>query len=338
LVDFYSDLIDILYEHSTEFSDPVAKLTTSQFNEGVNKELLSEALNRLFDGTRSSLEMIENENLRSCNKSFAFAIPTLQPSEQYVTYNRLTFEQDINVTRDLLSAIWNLHSRSSVHLSSAYLNPTAFLMSVLEKFGSQQQQHEGAAYLLSAAPTSHGFKPKKMKDGVNGSGRDFIPSVFMRLAEQINEKITSNGGRILLYEKNGHTFHAKGLWVTSNSSCSPVSSIKNVGDKDSNSSTDIDSCKIIKAEHNLVASIIGSSNFGSRSETLDWESNCILVMNPNAKDEKSVVAKSIIASDWNNMLEHSVQYGSREDLKVKPDLSVSGFVSHAATKIASKYF
>ena len=80
------------------------------------------------------------------------------------------------------------------------------------------------------------------------------------------------------------SFHAKGIWITA------VDDDGDDGDDD-----DVDRLappprrrhldhrhhrpEIIGDQLLLLATVIGSSNFGSRSEKLDLESNCILIFN-----------------------------------------------------------
>jgi CDP-diacylglycerol--glycerol-3-phosphate 3-phosphatidyltransferase len=92
--------------------------------------------------------------------------------------------------------------------------------------------------LLTASPSSHGFAPKP---GVRRKG-DFVPHFFgahsMELADQHHH--------VVWYHRPGWTFHAKGMWILS-------------------------------PQGHLVAAVVGSGNYGYRSEQRDVESNVILV-------------------------------------------------------------
>jgi len=100
-------------------------------------------------------------------------------------------------------------------------------------------QKQNACELLTAGPTSHGFAPKP---GVKRRG-DFVPSYFVANCLDLKEK---HGLSVKWYNRLGWTFHAKGLWV-------------------------------ISPAGRLVAAVVGSGNFGYRSEQRDLESNCVLV-------------------------------------------------------------
>ena len=325
----------------------------------MNEESLTKALNKLFDGSKNSISVFQQQQdhtVENHKNAFAFAIPTFQTSKDFAKRNSnlISFPQDMKVIRDTLRTVRNCFPNSSVYISSAYLNPTPLLMSAIEKFSSSSNKNDshnslnqsqndndkvqkrrkdgGASFLLSASPTSHGFRPKNKDDAVNGSGRDWIPSVFLKLAEDIHFKIKQNGGKILLYHREGYTFHAKGIWVTSGCDTSSRSYLE--GEKGKS----LGEAEIADPESDLIASIIGSSNFGSRSEVLDWESNCLLVLNPSACDKKSNNVKAAIAGDWNNMLKDCLDLGSREDLKSSSTMSVNDLLSNVATQIARKFF
>ena len=235
--------------------------------------------------------------------------------------------------------VLDCYHKSKVHVSSAYLNPTPFLMSAIEKFGSKnndsssqtdKENIDGAAILLSASPKSHGFKQKEKEDAVNGSGRGWIPSAFLKLAEELHTKIAQNGGKILLYERDGFTFHAKGIWLTSGDSGFTF--------EHSPTNTSPHNCKIHAPESNLLATIFGSSNFGSRSEALDYESNCIVVINPSSHGENATKAKNELAVDWNSMLDYSMELGSKKDLQSDQSKSISTFIRDVALQVARKFF
>ena len=101
---------------------------------------------------------------------------------------------------------------------------------------------------------------------------------------------------MLLYERPGWTFHAKGVWITAND-------------------PDTTRRELIHDPTTIVSTIIGSGNYGARSEDLDVESNCIIVFN-NAQSKTEPIQQSV-ANDWNNMCKHSTvsdDLDSRDDV------------------------
>lgn len=121
--------------------------------------------------------------------------------------------------------------------------------------------------LLTAGPQSHGFAPKP---GVKRTG-DFVPKFFAHESQQLSEKF-----HLLFYNRPGWTFHAKGLWVLS-------------------------------AEGNLVAAVVGSGNYGYRSEQRDVESNLVLIF-PN---ETSPIQEELL-QEWNRLCEYAEEPVFRE--------------------------
>ncbi len=367
LVDFYSDLVDIIYDHSTPYHPSLSSLslssslsstttttttmTSHQSQHSIlqNESSLNDAIIKHFNGS-DSYPIIDQQNHHNHhiesndnNETFAYAIPTFQPSQRFLKRHNFTITQDVDVIRNIILCAKKYYPTSSLYISSAYLNPTPLLMSAIEQFITRSKDESSLAFFLSAAPKSHGFKPKK-KDTVNGSGRGWIPSVFMKMAEDVHLKLSLNGGgKVLLYEREGYTFHAKGLWLTSSSSSSSPCDDNSIND-DSNSlyhsAKKTDEKEIVQPENNLLVSVVGSSNYGSRSEILDFESNCILVMNPMADSTKAKEAKVAIANDWNSMLEYHVEYGSREGLGVDDHSSstVKAFALGVVKQLVRRFF
>ena len=166
--------------------------------------------------------------------------------------------------------------------------------------------------------------------------------VFMKLVEDVHSKISLSHeyGKVLLYEREGYTFHAKGLWLTSSTSSGSSISDRTMNDNDNGSV--YNSKRVMNPENDLLVSVVGSSNYGSRSEILDFESNCILVMNPLANSTNAKQAKRAIANDWNSMLEYHVEYGSRDDLgmnnKRSSSASFEAFALGIVKNIVRRFF
>ncbi|KAL3823075.1 hypothetical protein ACHAXA_011127 [Cyclostephanos tholiformis] len=313
LVDFYADLCDVLCEYAIRYDGgrttrggltsmrggPSTMMSTRNGDEGAKKRKLATSLTRLFDGRNHCCDLEINDK-----GVVAWAIPTIQIPTKLLG-GPIGVPSDAEVTRNLLSAALECDVSASVRLSSAYLNPTQELMSILKMFG--RRDNIGATYILTAGEVSHGFAPKtrggdthgKRKLGVVEYIKATIPRAFLTLAKETARSIMSSGGKILLYERLGWTFHAKGIWITSNDD-----------DKDddhvaasSRRWRDRRHPELIDNPSSLLATVIGSSNFGSRSETLDLESNCILIFNDSNGTDGSV--KESVAAEWNELCESS---------------------------------
>mmetsp|Transcript_1670 Transcript_1670/g.2538 ORF Transcript_1670/g.2538 Transcript_1670/m.2538 type:complete len:434 (-) Transcript_1670:39-1340(-) len=119
-----------------------------------------------------------------------------------------------------------------------------------------QKQH--SCELLTAGPISHGFAPKA---GVKRRG-DSVPLYFLANSLDLKER---NNLSVKWYNRLGWTFHAKGLWIIS------------------------------PAGH-LVAAVVGSGNFGYRSEQRDIESNCVLIF----PQENSPIQEAML-QEWDRL-------------------------------------
>ena len=231
-----------------------------------------------------------------------------------------------------------------MRLSSAYLNLTREMTTILTMYGRRTGNNgdvgssSSSPYILTAGAASHGFAPKVgsssrgKKRGVLECIKSTIPDAFLALAKETARSITSSGGKILLYERRGWTFHAKGIWITADG---------DDGDDDGDDD-DVDRSappprrrrldprhhrpEIISDPSSLLATVIGSSNYGSRSENLDLESNCILIFNDDSSMEAGggSVVKESVAAEWNELCRPSSvmrdvgddEYGSNRVMRV----------------------
>jgi len=229
LIEFYKELVDILSKNAEQYPD---ETQTSNSN-----TQMVESLSHIFGSNSYATD----------DSVAAYAIPTFAHPNQ-----SLPFQSDTQQLTNLLNVTADEHCR--INLASAYLNPTpSFLQSLA------RQQNE--VTLLTAGGLSHGFAPKP---GVQRTG-DFVPKFF---AAQ-SQNLAKQGHRVLLYNRPGWTFHAKGLWVLSD-------------------------------DGNLVAAVVGSGNYGYRSEQRDVESNLILVF----PQETSPFQEELL-EEWERLTEHA---------------------------------
>uniref|UniRef100_A0A6T7GI72 CDP-diacylglycerol--glycerol-3-phosphate 3-phosphatidyltransferase n=1 Tax=Attheya septentrionalis TaxID=420275 RepID=A0A6T7GI72_9STRA len=312
LVDFYSELIDVLCKYADPFggkSDTIPfkkslrrglSSVTESNPESLRKrnELIS-SLTTLFDGSKDDGILKEPESCDNNEKEtksspinegeiIAYAIPTFQAPASFFGSKPPPFPCDVEVTRNLiLAALEDDATSSSVRICSAYLNPTPYLLSALRQFCKGN-----AAYLLTAGPSSHGFAPKKNStaSAPSGSSRNWIPSAFIELTSHVEKEINpnndANGSKVLLYERPGWTFHCKGLWLSGQT------------ERGEPSSREAHFCQ----EEFVMATIVGSGNYGARSEDRDMESNCILILPEGA--DKPTPLQSYLAAEWNGICNH----------------------------------
>jgi len=307
LVDFYVDLCDVLCEYAIRYDgqqinnmrrDLVDSWISSR-DEKDRKEKLEHSLMRLFDGNSHFQELTDGENNEDV---IAYAIPTLQVPTSFAD-RPICIPSDTEVTQNLLitSLDCNEENSASVRLSSAYLNLTQKLLSVLTTYGRTTTNAGGAPYILTAGPISHGFAPKKggvsmrRKASIVEYVKGTIPKAFLTLVKETAQSIMSAGGKVFLYEREGWTFHAKGIWITA---------------IDGRNNLDSHHPELIKEPSSLLAAIIGSSNYGARSEDLDVESNCIIIFKdyPSNDDNGCHNVKKAIAAEWNDMCQPSKEW------------------------------
>jgi len=243
----------------------------------------------LFDGKNHVYERKD----RNKTKPVAYATPTFQMPTSFL--NRpLQFQSDNAATRNLLISSLKRAPSASIRLSSAYLNLTPNMLSSLSVYGKNNDV--GAPYILTAGAMSHGFTSNQNARGiVDRIKSSTIPRAFLALVRETARSITRNEGKILLYERAGWTFHAKGIWITRH---------------DKKDDKHHSRPEKINNSQSLLATIIGSGNYGARSENLDVESNCIIVFNDDYADEKrngitACAIKEHVAAEWNNMCESS---------------------------------
>ena len=144
----------------------------------------------------------------------AWAIPTIQIPAAFAG-NPACIPSDAEVTRNLLSsALGSDKSSASVRLSSAYLNLTSEMTSILSMYcrtgnngnvGSLSLS--SSPYILMAGVASHGFAPKVGSSSLSRGGKkcgvlerikSTIPDAFLLLAKETARSIPLSGGKILL--------------------------------------------------------------------------------------------------------------------------------------------
>lgn len=260
IVDFYAQLIDILCQDA---SDPYNPSPTEQGSIRKQRPIQPfwDNIHRLFTDTGSdSLALMEDL------KTVAVCVPTFHHPQITPPHDRLP--SDVEVTMNLLEEAPN---EATVQMASAYLNPSPMLLQALQRHSKVD--------LLTAGRLSHGFRPKPK---AGNKGKAWIPTVFDHLQYQA---LWSNS-RLWHWQRDGWTFHAKGLWI--HQAAVPVKDSDNEPVEQEGSTTNV-----------LLAAIVGSSNFGRRSFERDVESNLVLVFPP-----KSPFA-TVLQEEWKQLISNS---------------------------------
>ncbi|KAL3905372.1 MAG: hypothetical protein SGILL_009704 [Bacillariaceae sp.] len=258
LVDFYADLVELLCKHSYTYGfDARNEEETLKSPSMARHEFVEEVSLHFQDAAP-----VPARDLLSMNDVVAFGIPTFFAPESFLRGSDPKFVSDTEATLSLLKAGADHHD--TLQLSSAYLNPSATMVSMLKQFDSLQ--------LLTAGRLSHGFKPK---DKAGNKGKDWIPTVFDHLAEDTLDAMPA--ASLYHWERDGWTFHAKGIWLREG---------KN-------------------SDNQVAAAIVGSSNFGERSFVRDMESNLILVFPPEGEVGKDDTVARSFGKDWDDLVAYS---------------------------------
>jgi CDP-diacylglycerol--glycerol-3-phosphate 3-phosphatidyltransferase len=268
LVDCYADLIDALCDYAHPYQE-----NTSYAKQMSKNQLMKKIASILTSNAETtSLDLADVA---------AFAIPTFQAPAGFYPKGKVPFLSDVEATRNLLAAALGDPSDHVVRVATAYLNPTKKFLNLLAEFSDTQ--------LLTAGRVSHGFAPKKK---AGNKGKDWIPSVFDRLS---TAAARDTRAKLLYYERLGWTFHAKGLWLST---------------QESNLSS------LIMDPESLIAAVCGSGNFGARSERLDMESNCLLILPEGSP------LKASLAAEWNELCHFAQEQPSDAETGYALPLSV----------------
>jgi CDP-diacylglycerol--glycerol-3-phosphate 3-phosphatidyltransferase len=269
-------------------------------------------------------------------------MPRGKPSSDTVVSSRRVspLPVDSDIIQSLIDALPHVGSASAstgntgfhgawLGLSSAYLNPTEKLLQCFEHF--TDFKHDGRITLLTAGKVSHGFSPKhqstppavtpRTKDssvdsnatlaaekpsssvaspalslGSGGHGRGWIPEAYALLNMSVVARLGHAVG-LRLYDRPGWTFHAKGMWLCGRhvGDCQvrcPRRFMEGGGDGDT-----------------LGAVVVGSGNYGHRSEERDVESNCVVVLNnyEDAEDggEEIEKVRDEWVQEWNELCKYA---------------------------------
>ena len=274
LVDFYADLVNVLCDHAETYQGEnsgrprptptrSSSMATGASQTKNGRSELIDSLTKVLTSEAKD-DDIDESDLNEDPSVVAYAVPTFQAPKGFFDHSssKPSFLSDTEVTNNLLRSALEEDPTAIIRLSSAYLNPTNTFLRVLSDF-----EHID---FLTAGRISHGFAPKKK---AGNKGKDWIPTVFDTISREACEHLAA--AKLLHYSRPGWTFHAKGLWLEQ------LTQQNNEGH-----------CQ-------LAAVICGSGNYGARSETLDMESNCVLVLPAGSSLEAP------LQKEWNDMVQYT---------------------------------
>ena len=314
LVEFYIRFIDHLCQHAEPYASTNTDKSFYYPSRTSKNELLHNLVNLLTTETSIGIHETRTESELSLvinnEKVVAYVVPTFQAPNGFFSGVHKVIPSDTTVATNLIEAIshsskQNKHS-FQMRLASAYLNLTDHMI------GALGQSHRLGIHLLTAGYMSHGFKPNPKKIG--NKGKSWIPAVFDVLGRQCVDALRQTQldifgvgadqfTKMWYFQREGWTFHAKGIWFTESV----------VGSTDETHET-ITSTVEIDSATSLCAAIHGSGNYGERSAGCDMESNLVLVFTDLSSTQPSQL-QTIFQADWNSMSRYAQ---SAESEKVQP--------------------
>lgn len=176
-------------------------------------------------------------------------------------------------TQCLVAALGAVAQSAAVGVSTPYCNlasapSTSALLRVL---GQQARLH-----MLTASPGSHAWagEGSTLKGGISSKVAPAYAVLTHKTADALHRQAAVAGRSITWreYTSAGRQFHAKGIWVMGNA--------------------DAD------APRTCAATVVGSSNFGSRSSVRDLEMNCVLATRGEALQQA-------LGAEWASLADQS---------------------------------
>ncbi|KAJ3087086.1 CDP-diacylglycerol--glycerol-3-phosphate 3-phosphatidyltransferase [Quaeritorhiza haematococci] len=194
------------------------------------------------------------QQLKMSDKEITVVVPTIQmgpfgirDDEQILeavlaSTSPRPYSNETSSTTDTSQRGVTRHGGSLVTLSSAYLNFPSRILDLIWKSASRFR-------VLTAAPQANGFFNSKGVSRHIPAAYTYLEQVFLRAASERGK--SADDLTIFEYNREGWTFHAKGLWITTDRTDSA----------------------------GPYLTIIGSSNFGVRSFERDLEAQALIITN-----------------------------------------------------------
>jgi CDP-diacylglycerol--glycerol-3-phosphate 3-phosphatidyltransferase len=266
LVDCYASVIRTLCQYAQRYK-------SSAHRQQISRQALIDSLAEFFLENRPNPHGISDVD---ADDVVAYAVPTFQVPAAFSWGIDNPIPSDVAIMTDLIHAITSLpEPGSQMRLVSAYMNLTNEMIESMTRCCKNATVH-----LLTAGRTSHGFKPNPKK--VGNKGTTWIPAVFDSLVRQTTHRLrlSTRETRTWYYEREGWTFHAKGIWFTINDQSTSLA---------------------INDPASLCLVTHGSGNYGGRSTYCDMESNLILVLSDSATS-----LQTSFTEEWNAMSQFAV--------------------------------
>lgn len=224
----------------------------------------------------------------SATPAFSSTLPVTREvnpqASKTILYPLLSQPPKINTELPCLQALLSSPHLKSYTFTAGYFNPHPLITSTLLSISSSSSQHSSPAKgtILTASPHANGFYGSPGVSGLLPAAYTHLSLRFLQAARRKAADIRlREWKRGVVGEKEGWTYHAKGVWATfppaaasSSSSPSPPTP--------SNDGTQTENKDEVKAAAGPSATIIGSSNYTKRSYGLDLEVGALVVTDDEA--------------------------------------------------------
>jgi len=272
LADYFEGLVDSISTFSLEMGREGAFNTRKGFNSHPFKGKLSEFVEkssevvRTFLAGQTNMNKVDIEDLATSEDYDTVVFPTIEMGQ-------LGIKQDSHVTSKILR---NGAQGGIFYFATGYFNLTDSYMR--DMMDSEQSKYS----ILMAHPKANGFLGARGPAGGIPHAYTLIAKTFynLLLSKNQQEKI-----KLFEYQKEGWTFHAKGLWYSPNNDLSS----------------------------NPCLTMIGSPNFGYRSVSKDLETQITILTTNEDLQEKLGLEQSRLYSQGTEV--NSLTY-QQDDRKV----------------------
>ncbi|KAF6223564.1 hypothetical protein HO133_000407 [Letharia lupina] len=198
------------------------------------------------------------------------------PTTSTSVYPVICHPPTINTELPAFTALLARHIKSYI-FTAGYFNPHPVITSSLLAASSLPISAPGS--ILTASPYANGFFGSKGISGLLPAAYTHLSLRFLQAARGKNIQLRE-WQRGIVGQQNGWTYHAKGLWVTLQVDLQQETSSSTPNKTSSELSTNFES-KDPSAPAGPSVTLIGSSNYTTRSYGLDLEVGAIVV----TKDE-----------------------------------------------------
>ncbi|KAI7933686.1 hypothetical protein MJO28_017517 [Puccinia striiformis f. sp. tritici] len=248
LIEGKGEELEIIWPDSNPCQPPISSRSASQQFKKIANLLYTEFTDRW---RAKSLSLIGDHNHLHPRIPSVSIFPTLQMSPFKIHHEtHLMIPQLINFVNRPLSS----HNHSPPK-SKIVLNWTSGYFSLLREYKKSMLESNGLVQIITASPQANGFYNSK---GVS----KYIPLAYSYLENLFRTEIRKSNkeDQILIrrWNRNGWTYHAKGLWINELNKTEP-------GNKE-------------EEEERCLVNSIGSSNYGRRSAERDLECNLFIVL------------------------------------------------------------